>query len=809
MIEIPGYTLLRQIGQGGMAVVYLAEQQSLGREVALKVLSTTLAQDAEARERFVREARTAANLHHPHIVPIYDVGTHEGLAYIAMEFEPGGTAAPVVGASREVRVALGIVREIALALDYAHGQGVVHRDIKPENILCRVDGSCMLSDFGIARVIESTTVLTREGTSIGTPQYMSPEQLRGAKVDGRADLYSLGVVLYQLLTGALPYVGSDSWAIGLQHLNADIPRLPASLANLQPLLDGLMAKDAKDRPQTGAALVRQIDALLAGTLPAVAVPAAIAAPKRRRLATWKWLLGPVCAALAIGAIALWEFKREPPSAVTETTTSATVPAALPSPASANIKSIAVLPFVNMSSDKENEYFADGISEEILNQLAQLKNLRVAGRTSSFSFKGQNQDLRVIAGKLGVAYVLEGSVRKSAKQVRITAQLIQAKDGFHVWSETYDRELTDIFKVQDEISRSVLDAMKANLLGDQPLHVATTSIAAYNLHLQAQANFFKRGAESLQLARKQFEAALKLDPDYVPSLVGLARTLAFLPSYGNYSVDQGNELSEASVRVAGRALRLEPENAAAHAVLALKAMLDGRWREADAVFSRALALAPNDGEIANMAGDYYVRIRDPVRAIAMERLALELNPLSPVHNWEVGIAYAVLGDFQNAIGHLTAGHSLAPEVFRPYFAMVWSYGALKRFDEMHAVIAKARRLTHEPEVQYLYLEAWAAIAEGKHEAALQLLARIEPYARKGEISSAYAGYCYLLLGDSDKAAFWLQEAARARDFTIESPEPFDLWLIDADPKARVILKDPRLRELLAIRTRLARAAGEAR
>ena len=475
----------------------------------------------------------------------------------------------------------------------------------------------------------------------------------------------------------------------------------------------------------------------------------------------------------------------------------------------DIKSIAVLPFVNMSSDKENEYFADGISEEILNQLAQLKNLRVAGRTSSFSFKGQNQDLRHIAKQLGVAYVLEGSVRKSATNVRITAQLIQARDGFHVWSETYDRELTDIFKVQDEISRAVLDAMKANLLGDQQPQVNTTSIAAYNLHLQAQASFFKRGTENLQLARKQFEAALAIDPDYVPSLVGLARTLTFLPSYGHYRASEKNALFDASADAARRALRLDPDNAAALALLAYRATNNHQWSEAEATFTRALALAPNDGEIANMAGDFFVNIRDPVRGIATERRALELNPLSPVHNWEVGRAYAVFGDFDNAIPHLTAGNALAPEVFRPYFALVWSYGALRRFDEMHAVIAKARRLTREPEVDYLFLEAWAAIAEGNRDLALQLLARIEPFAAKEEISPSFVGYGYLMLGESDKAAYWLQEAVRVDDDDFWSPEPFDLWRIAADPKTRVVFRNPDLKALLDLRTRLARSAGEAR
>src|SRR5258706_4910123 len=240
-MEIPGYTLLRPLGRGGMGEVYLAVQQSLGREVALKLLTAKLAEDPVASERFVREARIAANLHNPHVVPIHDVGVHQGTAYIAMEYEPGGTVAAAAHGGVDAATALRIARDIAAALDYAHRHGVIHRDVKPENVLRRTDGLCLLSDFGISRAVEAPTILTHEGASVGTPQYMSPEQLRGQNIDGRSDLYSLGVMLYQLLTGNLPYTGSDGLILGMQHINAPIPYLPDELKHLQPLIDNLMA----------------------------------------------------------------------------------------------------------------------------------------------------------------------------------------------------------------------------------------------------------------------------------------------------------------------------------------------------------------------------------------------------------------------------------------------------------------------------------------------------------------------------------------------------------------------------------------
>lgn len=422
MLEIPGYTILRPLGQGGMATVYLAVQQSLGREVALKVLSPALAQDSTATERFVREARIAAKLHHPAIVAIHDVGVHAGMPYMSIAFEPGGTVAQLARSHLDPKAVFRIIRDIANALDYAHRQGVSHRDVKPENILLRADGSCVLSDFGIARAAESQIGLTREGTSVGTPHYMSPEQLRGERCDGRSDLYSLGVVFYQLLVGNLPYQGTDAWAIGMQHLMEPIPRLPPSLAYLQEFLDGLLAKDPAARLQSGAEVVRWIDSHVTLT-PAMTVA----------MLTPRGISGSGSAITAA--------------------------------------SIAVLPFADMSQAKDQEYFSDGLSEEVLNLLAKVPKLHVAGRTSSFSFKNKHATLAEIGRELKVATVLEGSVRKLGERIRVSVQLLKVVDGFHLWSETYDRQLTDVFAIQDEIAIAVVASIKATLLPEAPPLVA--------------------------------------------------------------------------------------------------------------------------------------------------------------------------------------------------------------------------------------------------------------------------------------------------------------------------------------------------
>jgi tetratricopeptide (TPR) repeat protein len=283
----------------------------------------------------------------------------------------------------------------------------------------------------------------------------------------------------------------------------------------------------------------------------------------------------------------------------------------------------------------------------------------------------------------------------------------------------------------------------------------------------------------------------------------------MPGYGRYRASERDAMLDASARAARRALELDPDNPAAHALLAYRAMRNHQWAEADAGFNRALALAPNDGEILNSAGDFYVQTLDPVRAIATERRALELNPLSPVHHWEAGIAHAVFGEFASAVPYLTAGNALAPEVFRPYFLLVWSYGELRRFDDMHAMIAKARRHTRVPEEYYTFLEVWAAMAEDENDRALQLLAGLESFAAKELLGPpSWMGYSYLRLGESDKAAYWLQEAVRIGDDSFWYPDGTSLSHIHADPKTRVVFRDPALKALLDLQVANARKAGTA-
>jgi len=580
-----------------MAVVHLAVQQSLGREVALKILSPALMQDTNASERFLREARLAANLDHPHIVPVHDVGTHAGMAYIAMQFEPGGTVSPVAGELRDSSDALRIVRDIATALDYAHAKGVVHRDIKPANILRRADGACMLTDFGIARVMESESVLTSEGTSIGTPHYMSPEQLRGEKVDGRADLYSLGVVLYQLLTGELPFVGSDGWAIGMQHLSAEIPRLPPAMAGMQPLVDGLMAKKADARPQTGAAVVRQIDALTSGAVPTIT--AALTAESAKTLA-------------------------EKPS-------------------------IAILPFANLGDDPAQGYFSDGVTEDIITELSRWRLLAVRSRSASFRYRGVGVDMLQVARELNVRFIVEGSVRRMGERLRITAQLIDTETGNHIWAEKFDRHAADIFTVQDQVVQTIVSTLVGRAQAsdaERARRKPPASLAAYEYVLKGNALNWDESTSEAE-ATRLFEKAIEIDPAY-----GFAHALLAVMRYRKWYLapSTSNAALNDAYALARRAVELDENEGTCFAILGQVCHLRRSFDLALQNVRRAIEINPNNQwNMADMAA-VLVGCGRTEEALIWFKRAREIDPyFDPPWYWRsYGHAYMVLHRYEEAL-----------------------------------------------------------------------------------------------------------------------------------------------------------------
>jgi len=443
------YQIIDLIGAGGMGEVYRARDTRLDRDVALKVLPADVAANPARLERFRREAKIVAGLSHPHIVTLFSVEEDAGVHFLTMELVEGQSlvdALPEEGLPLAKVLDIGIA--VADALAAAHGRGVVHRDLKPGNVRLTRDGYAKVLDFGLAKLSEKSdpselsftqaATLTTEGAVIGTVPYMSPEQLRGQRVDHRSDIFSLGILLYEISTGRRPFSGATT-SDTMSSILRDTPRplvqvkpdLPQELGRI---VERCLEKDPGDRYQSAEDIRNELRevrrSVESGT-------ARIAAPRRPR-----WWGAIAVAAVVVAAIALFVLtgrdRGRPKQAPT-----------------AGDRTIAVLPFVNMSPEPDQEYFSDGISEELLNLLSKVGGLRVAARTSSFSFKGQNIEIPEIAKRLAVAYVLEGSVRRSGDQVRVTAQLIQASDGFHVWSETYERRFDDIFAIQDEIAADVV------------------------------------------------------------------------------------------------------------------------------------------------------------------------------------------------------------------------------------------------------------------------------------------------------------------------------------------------------------------
>jgi serine/threonine protein kinase/Tfp pilus assembly protein PilF len=540
------YKLDRELGRGGMATVYLAEDVRHGRRVALKVLHPELS-SALGPDRFLREIKLAARLNHPHIVPLFDSGEAAGFLFYVMPVVEGESLRDRLLRDGQIPIeeALQLVRGIASALDYAHRNNIVHRDIKPENVMLQ-EGEAMVMDFGIAKAVSVAAgdTLTQTGMMVGTPAYVSPEQAAGdSVVDGRSDQYSLACVLYEMLSGRKPFVGATAQAVLSKRFTEPVPSLRSVFAaapeEVETALGKALSKDATERFSTTMEFARAL------------VAAHLSTPDG----------SPLTPGVAGG-----------------------------------VKSIAVLPFTNVSADPEGEFFADGIAEEIINALSKIKALKVSSRTSSFTFKGKSEDIREIGRRLQVATVLEGSVRKAGKRLRLTAQLVNASDNTQLWAERYDREMEDVFAIQDEISQSIVAALRVVLSEDEKKaieQVPTANVEAYEFYLRGRQYFHQHRRKSHEFARQMFERAIELDPGYALAHAGIADCCSFLFQY--FDATPANlARAEAASR---RAIELAPELAEAHASRGLALSLSSGFEGAEQEFQTAMRLDPKSFEAA--------------------------------------------------------------------------------------------------------------------------------------------------------------------------------------------------------------------
>ena len=727
------YAIDRELGRGGMATVYVAQDRRHAREVAIKVLRPDVAA-AIGAERFLREIAIAARLTHPHVLPLIDSGQAAGSLYYVMPYVRGESLRQRLARERRLPLkdALRIARELGAGLDYAHREGFIHRDVKPENVLL-ADGHAVIADFGIARAICQSCDgqnVTEVGLTIGTPEYMSPEQAAGDRdLDGRSDLYSLACVIYETLAGEPPFAGASARAVMAQHLSEAPPplraRRPDAPAAVEQALARALAKDPADRFATVAQFVAALEATDApGAAPA--------------------LVGKT-------------------------------------------RSLAVLPFVNGSADPENEYLCDGVTDELINALTKVEGLRIASRTSVFALKGKPQDIRAIGALLGVSAVLEGTVRKADDRLRITVQLAAADDGRTLWSERYDRRLDDVFAVHDEIARTIVSTLRTTFLADiadpTPRRY-TDNVQAYSLYLKGRFCWNKRSQEGVREAIAYFEQAIDHDPGYALAYSGLSDSYGLQVDYRGVPVTEGYKLAR---RYALKALELDDTLPEAHTSLAwVQFAYDWDWAAAERSYRRALELNPAYATGHHWYSFVLLVTGQADQALVEAHTALELDPSSLSIRRGLGWLYYYTRRYEAAVYHLRRAIAMNPtseDTYRILGLVLTQQGA---YDEAERAFREA--ITLSPELSYATAGVGHVLAlRGRRREAEALLAQLEARARDHYVSPVAFCIVHLGLRNTDQVFTWLERAYQDRRG----------WLtyLKVDPMLDVVKDDPLFAEFV--------------
>ena len=782
-----------------MAEVYLAHDAELERNVALKILLSSLSADPEKRKRFRSAARAASSLIHAHICVIHDVGeTEDGRPYLAMEYVEGEPLDQLLSHRKlGIRQVVELGAQVAEALEAAHTHGIVHRDIKPANIIVTARNKAKVLDFGLAKRFGeeplselSTSVFeTKTGVMIGTPHYMSPEQVLGREVDGRTDLFSLGVVLYEALSGQRPFLGRSVGEV----INNVVNQAPEPLALGSPIfsprLEALVAKclhkDPQQRYPSARALAEELNELKVARPPAppevpyprpqANVPAeqdceCVPTGFRRRALVGAAMGVTILGVIALGLLGPWgpiSLRRQGRG---------------PEAAAATSTSIAVLPFDNFSGESGLDYLSDGLTEEITTALSRIPGWKVAARNSAFTYKGRKDDIRAMGQALGVSTLLEGSVRKDGKRIRVSAQLINANTRYHIWSETYDRPIDDVLAVQREIADRIAEKLQGKAA---PMVVqGPADPEAHRLYLQARMAWNKRTEPDIKLAAQLFQGALERDASYAAAQAGLAATYLIYAEYvpGSKSAEY-RPLARAA---AERALQLDANSAEAHAVLAMLLERDGDLRDVEVHYQRAIELDSSYATAHHWYGNFLLGKGKREQALAEYKKAAEIDPLSPIIHSLIPQWYLMGQEYDQAIA---SGQAVAEKF--PRFAKVYEMIAMARIgkgDYARALedIDHARQLQPEASLAFLETRGFCLARLGQTNEARQIVARFEELSTRGQRVEPQLGILYVGLRDYDRALDLFEQYMKV--------ERFDPTMVN-DPCIKEVLDLPRFKSLL--------------
>ena len=765
------YEIIEELGKGGMGRVYRVEDTKLKQEVALKLIKPEIAKDKKTIERFRNELKLAREIAHRNVCRMYDLNEERGIHYITMEYVRGEDLRSLIRRIGQLPIgkSISITKQICEGLAEAHRQGVVHRDLKSNNIMIDKDGNVRIMDFGIARSLEAKGI-TGAGVMIGTPEYMSPEQVEGKEVDQQSDIYSLGVILYEMMTGRVPFEGDTPFTIGMKH-KGETPKNPKELNtqisdDLNNVILKCLEKEKEKRYQSAGEVRSELLNIERGIPTTERVM-----PERKPLTSkeitvtigLKKIINPILViiALAIIALVIWQIlpqKKEVP------------------PLSSEI-SLAVLPFDDLSPGKDHEYLCDGISVTLINALNGIKDLHIPAKTSSFSFKDQNLTVQEIGTRLNVGTVLEGTVQVDGDRLRITAWLSNVDDGYQLWSESYDKNFEEVFSVQDDIAQKIAEALKIELLGEKKTQIITHYTydpAAYVLYTRGYFFLDKRGKSNIEKAVEHFDQAIEKDSNYALAHLGLAESYVNL---GDWGILPSVEAYPKAREAASRALEIDNSLSEAYCVLAMvKYTFDWDWEKAEELFKLSISLKPNYSVAHKEYGLYLTKLKRFDEAHKELKKAQELDPVSLAILSQVTWPLRYSGQYDEAIKGLKQVLQMDPD-FDPaqnYLGQCYFWSGM--FDE-------ALELYQKRGSEHGLARCYAKM--GRIEEAKEIINRLS--SRQNVNFRNHAGF-YFMIGENDQGYYWLERGFENRHYSLAFLKIYEAFdNVRSDPRFKEMMK----------------------